>query len=75
MDQGALALIINKNNDSLIHLPIDSCNQRTINRKIISKLDTNGTLTRIVKTLKTGIFTSNMRANFRYLSESGRPLS
>jgi hypothetical protein len=70
IDQGALALVIKKDNDKLIHLPIDSSIQRSIIRKIYSKIDDNGTLTRSVKTVKTGVFASNMRTHYRYLSEA-----
>lgn len=72
MDQGALALIIERGNDRLTYLPIDSSVQRTVARTITSTLDREGTLTRVVGTMKSGVFAGNMRANYRFTSQEKR---
>lgn len=69
MDQGALALIITKDNDSLIHLPLDSSFERGITRNITTNLDLNGTLVRTVDAVKSGVFAGDMRRSYRYLSQ------
>jgi tetratricopeptide (TPR) repeat protein len=68
MDQGALALVITKDNDSLIHLPVDSSSERIIVRTITSSIDEKGTLVRNVTSVKKGVFAGDMRRSYRYLS-------
>ncbi len=72
MDQGAVALIIKKDNDSLTHLPVDASEKREITRTISSVLDEKGTLKRRVETVKSGVFAGTMRANYRFSSEEER---
>jgi len=67
-DQGAVALIIKKDNDSIIHLPLDTPPDRKCVRTLTATLDTGGTLFQKVETLKTGVFAGNMRANYRFTS-------
>lgn len=72
MDQGALALVIRKGSDSLIHLPVDSANERGVVRTIRSTLDSAGTLTRCVESEKRGVFAGSIRATYRHLPSSER---
>lgn len=72
MDQGSLALIVKNNNKDLIHLPLDKSNKRIVKRTISSTVDNKGNLKRKVSTLKTGIFASAMRANYRFRSKEER---
>ncbi len=72
MDQGSLALIIDKNKDSLIHLPVDDTTQRQITRTITSVVNDKGTLKRNVETVKNGVFAGTMRSNYRFDSYTER---
>ncbi|MBN1980393.1 MAG: hypothetical protein JW795_02595 [Chitinivibrionales bacterium] len=75
MDQGALALVIKKDNDSLIHLPMDSTTDRTIVRTITSSIDSSGNLKRTIVSMKNGIFASSIRQSYRFLSPAERKKS
>lgn len=66
MDQGAIALVIDEGVDSLIHLPIDSSDARTIAREVSSAVGEDGALSRYVKTVKTGLFAGQMRGGYRF---------
>ncbi|MFP4243058.1 MAG: transglutaminase domain-containing protein [Chitinispirillaceae bacterium] len=68
MDQGALALVISKGNDSLVHLPVDSADSRKIERVVTSRLDTSGTLFRRIKTTRFGVHAGGYRARIKPLS-------
>ncbi len=72
MDQGALALLIDEDSDSLIHLPVDESRDRIISRTITSALDDKGMLTRKVSTVKNGIFAGAMRRSYRHASAPER---
>jgi hypothetical protein len=68
MDQGALALVVKTGNDSLIHLPVDTPERRTIQRTVLSSVNKTGTLSRRIATIKTGIFAGEMRDSYRFQS-------
>ncbi len=68
MDQGALALIIKHDIDSLIHLPIDNNTKRNVIREISTNLDKDGRLINKVETIKSGVFASDMRTTYRFKS-------
>jgi hypothetical protein len=68
MDQGALALVVKTGNDSLIHLPVDAPERRTIQRTVLSSVNNSGTLSRRIATIKTGIFAGEMRDSYRFQS-------
>lgn len=72
MDQGSLALIINKGEDSLLHLPVDMPESRTIKRVVTSKLDSSGTLRRRIESTRTGVHAGSYRASNRPLSPEER---
>ncbi len=75
MDQGALALVITKDNKNLIHLPLDSSSERGITRIITTTLDKDGTLIRNVESLKRGVFAGDMRRSYRFLSSEEKDKS
>ncbi|MFW5960407.1 MAG: hypothetical protein ACOCSE_04745, partial [Chitinivibrionales bacterium] len=70
MDQGALALNITPETETLIHLPYDKPEDRKVVRDVSSTVDTSGTMTREIRTLKTGIFSSAMNRYYSEMSES-----
>ncbi len=64
MDQGALALIVKRGTDSLIHLPVDSANGRFVKRVVQSVLDSSGTLIRKIESTRTGIHAESYRSSY-----------
>ncbi len=72
MDQGALALVVEKDNDSLIHLPLDESAKRVTKRAIRCEVLSDGTFGCDVKSVRTGIFAGHMRALYRFLSDGER---
>ncbi len=72
MDQGSLALIIADDSDSLVHLPLDSPEERRTDRRIRIDLDSTGTMTRSAETIRTGIQAGYMRAAYRFSAPSER---
>jgi tetratricopeptide (TPR) repeat protein len=68
MDQGAVGLVIRKGNDSLTHLPVDPPQKRCVMRSISSTIDSSGALSCTVRSIKTGIFASQIRGGYRFRS-------
>lgn len=68
-DQGAMALVIKPGNNKITLLPIDTPEKRIISRKIEMVLDTNGTLKQTMKTIRSGIFASQLRSIYRFKDE------
>jgi tetratricopeptide (TPR) repeat protein len=66
MDQGAVALVIDEGVDSLIHLPVDQSDERSIVRAVKTVVDEQGRLTRRVETVKAGLFAGRMRGGYRF---------
>ncbi|MBD3420078.1 MAG: tetratricopeptide repeat protein [Chitinivibrionales bacterium] len=68
MDQGALALEITEDNDELTHLPVDDKQKRAITRSVHTRLTREGGLTSEVRAIRTNIFASRFRSNYRFKS-------
>ncbi len=71
-DQGAMALVIKPGNREISILPIDMPENRLIRRDIHMQLDSNGTLKQTARTIRRGVFASQLRSNYRFQNESER---
>ena len=71
-DQGAMALVIKPGNRDISVLPIDTPEDRLIRRDIVMQLDSSGTLRQTMKTLRRGIFSSQLRSVYRFQNENER---
>lgn len=71
-DQGAMALVIRPENNQIIRLPVDSPDNRAINRQVNMELDSNGTLKLSMETMRSGVFASQIRASYRFQNETER---
>ena len=67
-DQGAMALVIRPGNETLITLPLDSPQRRSVVRAVKMRLEEDGTLHSTIDALRTGIFGAGFRALYRFLS-------
>lgn len=74
-DQGAMALMVTEDADSVFTLPFDTPEQREISREYIVDLHTDGSAEITATTVKSGIFATLMRNNYRFLSEKKRKSS
>lgn len=73
-DQAAMALVIDSSTTGPVLLPLDSAQDRRIERTVVAKLDEHGTLEESINTLRTGVLASGFRYDYRHVSPEKRTL-
>ncbi len=65
-DQGAMALLIKRDNSILFNLPIDTPEERSKTREVHTTLRKNGSMHRTSRTVRKGVFSSSFRGSYRF---------
>ncbi len=65
-DQGAMALLIKRDNSILFNLPIDTPEERSKTREVHTTLHEDGSMHRTSTTVRKGVFSSSFRSSYRF---------